>query len=278
MQAKFLSHKKHIDEDTGCRYRYIFSESERFLLHRHDFYEIFITVNKKIVHIVNGEKQHLAVGSMVFVRPRDIHSYEYKPGNQYNFVNLAFDKKTMDDIIKYIDGCFDINSLLERKLPPVVILSPTEKKNLLSKLSELNYINRSDRKRLKLQLRLLLLDIFVRYFSNNQISTNENVPYWFENMCEQMKKQVNFAEGITKMEEISHKSREHIARCMRKYKGITPTEFINDIRLNYIANMLANSNTPILDLCFESGFKSVSWFYTLFKEKYGLSPAQFRKQ
>ena len=98
MQAKFLSQKKHIDEDTGCRYRYIFSESERFLLHGHDFYEIFITVIKKIVHMVNGEKQHLAVGSMVFVRPDDIHSYESKPGNQYNFVNLPL-KKTMNDII-----------------------------------------------------------------------------------------------------------------------------------------------------------------------------------
>jgi AraC family cel operon transcriptional repressor len=278
MQAKFLSQKKHIDEDTGCRYRYIFSESERFLLHGHDFYEIFITVNKKIVHMVNGEKQHLAVGSMVFVRPDDIHSYEYEPGNQYNFVNLAFDKKTMNDIIKYIDGCFNIRSLLESKLPPVVILSPTEKKNLLSRLSELNYINRSDRNRLKLQLRLLLLDIFVRYFSNNQISTSENVPYWFENMCEQMRKLSNFSEGIGQMEKICRKSREHIARCMRKYKGITPTEFINDIRLNYIANMLLNSNVPILDLCFESGFKNVGWFYTLFKDKYGASPAKFRNQ
>jgi AraC family cel operon transcriptional repressor len=93
MQAKFLSQKKHIDEDTGCRYRYIFSESERFLLHGHDFYEIFITVNKKIVHMVNGEKQHLAVGSMVFVRPDDIHSYEYEPGINIILLTLPLTKK-----------------------------------------------------------------------------------------------------------------------------------------------------------------------------------------
>jgi len=278
MEVWSLSHKYHVDEDTGCRYRYIFSESERFLLHRHDFYEIFITVNKKITHIVNGEKQHLAVGSLVFVRPDDIHSYEYEPGDKYNFVNLAFNKETMNDIIKYIDGCFDTNRLFESKLPPVVILSPTEKRNLLSKLEELNYINRNDRNKLKLQLRLLLLDIFVKYFSDSQISKKENLPYWFENMCEQMKKQTNFSEGIKRMEEISHKSREHIARCMKKYKGITPTEFINDIRLNYIANMLVNSDAPVLDLCYGSGFKNVSWFYTLFKEKYGTSPAKFREQ
>ena len=109
--------------------------------------------------------------------------------------------------------------MLESKLPPVVILSPTEKKNLLSRLSELNYINRSDRNRLKLQLRLLLLDIFVRYFSNNQISTSENVPYWFENMCEQMRKVSNCSEGIGQMEKICRKSREHIARWMRNTKA-----------------------------------------------------------
>lgn len=278
MQVKSLSHKYHIDVDTGCRYRCIFSESERFLLHQHDYYEIFITVNRKITHVVNGEKQHLAVGSMVFVRPNDIHSYEYEPGDKYNFVNLAFNKETMDDIIKYINGCFDTNSLFESKLPPVFILSPMEKRRLLDRLDELNYINRKDRNQLKLQLRLLLLDIFVRCFSNTHISKGEDMPYWFENMCEQMRNQTNFLEGIRRMEEISRKSREHISRCMKKYKGITPTEFINDIRLNYIANMLVNSNVPILDLCYESGFKNVGWFYTLFKKKYGMSPAKFRKQ
>jgi len=60
--------------------------------------------------------------------------------------------------------------------------------------------------------------------------------------------------------------------------GVTVSEFINDLRLNYVANMLSNSNHTITEIIFESGFNNISWANELFKKKYGSSMRQFRNQ
>ena len=65
---------------------------------------------------------------------------------------------------------------------------------------------------------------------------------------------------------------------MKKYYGVTVSEYINDLRLNYISNMLQYSNHNILDIIFESGFNNVSWCCECFKKKYGASMSEYRKQ
>jgi AraC-like DNA-binding protein len=64
---------------------------------------------------------------------------------------------------------------------------------------------------------------------------------------------------------------------MKAYTDMTVTEFINDLRLNYIANMLQNSNHTVTEIIFDSGFNNISWAARLFKEKYGESMRQYRK-
>ena len=59
---------------------------------------------------------------------------------------------------------------------------------------------------------------------------------------------------------------------------MTVSEYINRLRLNYIANMLRNSNHSVTEIIFESGFNNISWASQLFKENYGVSMREYRKQ
>ena len=103
-------------------------------------------------------------------------------------------------------------------------------------------------------------------------------PEWFENMCSLMKEKENFVIGVECMTEISKKSREYVSRSVKKYLGITATEFVNDLRLNYAASKIINTNENITDIALECGFYSVSWFNKMFIKKYGMSPNKFRKR
>ena len=64
---------------------------------------------------------------------------------------------------------------------------------------------------------------------------------------------------------------------IKQYYGKTIPDYINDLRLNYWANSLLTSDTPIIDICYECGFENVGWAYTLFKKKYGMSTLKYRK-
>ena len=80
------------------------------------------------------------------------------------------------------------------------------------------------------------------------------------------------------MFELSDRSREHVSRSLKKYTGMTVSEFVNDLRLTFVANMLKNSNHSVSHILFESGFNNVSWASELFRKKYGMTMREYRKE
>ena len=53
--------------------------------------------------------------------------------------------------------------------------------------------------------------------------------------------------------------------------------YLNDARLNYAVALLENTDQPITDICYNSGFESQRTFNRVFKERYHVTPAQYRK-
>ena len=53
-------------------------------------------------------------------------------------------------------------------------------------------------------------------------------------------------------------------------------QYINDARLNYAVAYLENSNLSITEICMNSGFDSQRTFNRVFKEKYKMSPREYR--
>lgn len=52
-----------------------YSAAETYPVHTHDFYEIVFIGRGKGTHCINGRQQILSDGSMVFIRPEDVHSF-----------------------------------------------------------------------------------------------------------------------------------------------------------------------------------------------------------
>lgn len=55
-------------------------------------------------------------------------------------------------------------------------------------------------------------------------------------------------------------------------------QYVNDARLNYAVHCLENINDSITDICMDSGFESQRTFNRVFKERYHLSPSEYRKK
>ena len=120
------------------------------------------------------------------------------------------------------------------------------------------------------------MNIFIKYFF--EITHDyEDLPLWMQSLNKEMRNPENFTAGIDKMIELAGKSREHICRSYKKYLNQTPSEFITDIKLNYAANLLLNSNMSVLDISLESGFENLAWFYEVFRKKFNKTPKNFRK-
>lgn len=114
--------------------------------------------------------------------------------------------------------------------------------------------------------------------SSNAIIQSQNIPvapHWFFELTTFMSRKENFTAGLPRMLETAHMSQEHLTRVFKKYTGVTPTQYINDLRLEYAASLILDNETDISDACFLSGFNNISHFYHQFKKKYGCSPKQY---
>ena len=277
MEPKLLTSDRFIDSDTGCSYRYVHSSTEYFRPHYHDYYEIFIPLKGKALHIVNGETVSLCRGMAVFIRPSDTHDYVCAENESFDMLNVSFTPETVASLFSYFDDNESLSKLTSPRLPPTVRLSDQELDELDAEMNRIRLID-SDKRLLKRALRRFLLNIMTEHFLE---ATHEegvkDIPTWLIELRERLREDNNFIEGIPSIERLSGKSREHISRCMKKYYGVTVSEYINDLRLSYIANMLRYSNHDVLNIIFESGFGNVSWCYKCFAKKYGMSMAKYRR-
>ena len=278
MEPKLLTAERFVNMNTEISYRYVYSDTEFFRPHFHDYYELFLLLDGKATHLVNGKEIPVSRGALVFIRPRDTHDYIVRDGTKFSMLNITFTTATAEELFSFLSEGFASSSLLRADLPPQIALTESELEYVLSHMTTIRTIDEHDYARLKTALRILLFRIFTRFFADFQEEQNDHVPLWLTELCETMQKNGNFTYGLSRMLELTDKTREHLARSIKKYMGITPSEFINDLRLRMIANMLKNSNHDIADIIFESGFGNISWAYELFKKKYGMTMSEYRKR
>ena len=276
-QPKKLLSGNHTNPDTGFLLRHIYGKTERFVLHTHEFYEIFLTVSGNIIHSVNGHTQTLEPGCLVLMRPDDVHRYIYRNEPDYEFVNLAIDAKIIDSVRAFLNEAADTEFLFHDDIPTVVRLTGSEMRSYLKKIEYFYTEDNSDIQQRKLRIRSFLTDVFIRYFLKKNPDEQSDVPLWLEETMDKMKKKENFTMGIQRMTEISGKTQEHLARCVKKHYGVTLSRFVNELRINYAVNLMLNTNLSITDICYESGFGNISNFYTNFRDIYNMSPKEFRK-
>ena len=277
MEPKLLTADRFVDATMGISYRFVHSSTEFFRPHYHDYYEIFIPLSGKAIHIVNGESIPLSKGMIIFIRPEDIHDYVCLNDDSFDMLNIAFTKESAEQIFSYIDLSDKLRDIHSFPLPPAVSLSEGETDTIINRINAIRLID-TDQKRLKGALRLFVSSIiFDNFLEPPKAQSSERIPRWLNELCERLRENNNFIEGVSCIDRLCDKSREHISRSIKKHYGVTLSEYINDLRLNYIANMLTHSNHDILDIIFQSGFNNVSWCYKCFSKKYGVSPDKYRK-
>lgn len=71
-------------------------------------------------------------------------------------------------------------------------------------------------------------------------------------------------------------NRSSLCTFFRRHTGRTIVEAINARRLEVARNLMRSRKLTIQQICFESGFKDVSYFYRLFKRVGGMTPKEYQ--
>ena len=240
--------------------------------HDHDFYEFFLVYRGSLIHHLNGEEIILHEKTVQFIFPQDTHSFQVNSNDMNaSLINIAFPVNLLSGDLVFLS-----NYLLR-------IVHKNSQRHLSVSdslwsvyLDKIRYINSASSYNKKLAVfQSLLMDILVE-FLNTEDTKNHDIPMWLEKAYSEMEKKDNYISGLNRFIELSGKSQEHLTRQMKKHYSKTPTEYINDLRLQESARMLVHTNESVLNIIFKSGFINVSYFIKLFKQKYSMTPNEYR--
>lgn len=241
----------------------------------HDFYEFFLVTAGKFTITIEGVSHVAVEGDFFMICPGTIHGKYAIPETPSSHINIAFFSSTMRDLCQYLYG-----EEPETVLPPKfarLSLEANERNFIQSEMEYLNLIPVSESRQKRTFLRQILIHIVYTFLVPRKTQTRI-IPLWLQQTVDELQKRESLCGGLQAIVQRTELSEAYICRTFKKYFNVTPTQYINTIRLNYVANMLIHSDREIERLCDDVGFSSLSYFYAQFKRKFGISPAQYRKR
>lgn len=179
-----------------------------------------------------------------------------------------------------------LDDLSIKKLPQVstemflkIELNEVTKSYFYSLLPYFKQINPPSEKLLELKFKELLLDILSNPSNKHLLAyilhLNDSIktPIW-----QVMEKNYTHHLSLKEYARISSRSLAAFKREFFNYYHETPGKWLTEKRLKHARTLLLATNQSISEIAYTSGFGNVSHFSRIYKEKFLLSPLQFRKQ
>lgn len=262
--------------------------------HKHDFIEGIVVIDGQAFHEGEGGVLELRPGDSLIVWPGEWHSFRTKANQFLYHYNILID---VNFYRQELLTCFSTLSALDletldrsywtdwtRSWPrrkqnmSMAILSGLE--NQLRDASDHCRELTMNRARIKIVLWQWML-ILAECSANQTLISNHGQPPagvdrldWVIGLI-----QHNYTVPFTLSyaSRISDRSPTAFSQEFKERTGETLIEFRNRIRLEAAADMLKQDEMAISQIALECGFSDLSFFYTMFKSKYKMTPRVFRQ-
>ena len=270
---------------------YRFSEGEIVERHSHEFFELVYVAKGQGEHFYKGEYYKISEGDVFMIEPGEEHAYRSgskQPPLVYNVLFqptlLRRELESLSDVTSFVDF-FYVEPFLRSTVhfEGHLRLQPVEQMEIESLLDRiiLDFKEKKLGYRILTKTRLIELFIFLsrcyhdrKHTPLTMLSTDEKI---MQHISEFIRK--HYAQPLTlvQVSEMCRMSTAGFSNKFKQYIGKTFIEFRNEIRIKAAKQMLAQTDTKIVEIAAEAGFDDLSFFNKLFKNAVGLSPSQYRK-
>jgi AraC-like DNA-binding protein len=253
--------------------------------HFHAEYELTCILQGTGKRYAGSHMEDFAAGDLVFLGPNLPHCWKLEPGKEVQTEARAivvqfdgaflgddfFDKNELQHIKRLFQksGCgISFHSGTQAAVHQGLLALSKEKNNFKMLIGFLEILQR-----LALSNEYVLLDQN-RIIAERTVAEQERINPVFAYLVENFRQPVSLdvAAGIANM------TTNAFCKYFKKITRKTFMETIIEYRLNYAIQQLVQTDKPISDIAFDSGFGDVSHFYKMFKVKMQLSPLNYRKK
>ena len=253
-------------------------------LHFHNCMEIMYCYEERIVNIEN-RIYFLEPGSICVIPPNQMHNSKSEtlrenldwPGCEYIYLDP---QALLGDFFTETYSFNHVFEQINRDLKNVISINenPLICRQMYLILEELRKPDCS-----RYMVKGLFLTFWIELlrtrhlFADKQVSKRRELTNVYPAMVYVRK---HFAEPISTemLAKICHMSLSQFRKNFKKCVGISPTKYIDNLRLSQSCQLLLETEMGILQVAFACGYNSLSSYNSHFTGKYGISPSKWKKE
>ena len=252
--------------------------------HWHSYGEILLVgPGRTNVYCVGNNRYELVPDDIVLVWPMEMHSIV--DANREDSLVIQFSNA-------FINSLFDLRRIMHmyRNLHIICVQTHPE---LASRLKAITYqmkdIFFSERSDKEIRCCMLLMEFMLTLFDyrkelapeladDDQYGLSDDVMRRMMSVTDYIKNNLT-ADDLSQgaMAEMAGISREYFSRIFKNITGMNYSKWLNTIRLEKAAELLAEEGRSLTEVAMLSGFQSIPSFNRVFREEKGMSPGEYRK-
>ncbi len=248
-----------------------------FPRHRHcRVFEFYYLFEGEVTHHFDGYDTVMKEGDFLMIHEDEYHSMS---GRNFDFFNLILPQEYWDRLL----GVLDLGTLFQpdpREHRFSARFPGTQQGWILEDLERLFLYQKTDYG--DILLGRFILNLASRIKGLPEIGRKKEevseIPSWMKTLFLEVEGRMGDQLTVKNLSELTSRTPEHLSRSFRKHLGMTPSTWLNRQKLDHAALLLEHTNTAVLDIALSLGFDNLGYFYRLFKARFGIPPAVYRKE
>lgn len=239
-------------------------------LHWHDCFEIELILDGTATQTLNGEKYVLNPGDIYLLNPTDFHSVSCENAEVYN---LMFGDGILDD--EFVQKILRIDRNMLFHLDDNEFINA---KTLIGQMvDEFEKDENYSDTYIKNLLECLFIIILRKCDFNFDTTPDERV-FGIQKALLFIHSRFRENPAMSQVAEIAGFNHNYFSSLFHSATGKTYKEYLNNLKLKHAKKLILSSNISVTEVCFASGFNSLTNFLRAFKTEYGTSPGDMRKK
>jgi AraC-like DNA-binding protein/quercetin dioxygenase-like cupin family protein len=249
-----------------------FAQGRGVAYHGHDFAEVFWVESGNGVHRRNKGNETLGPGVVCFVRPEDAHGFDGRVNDGLRILNVAFARGVVTELRERYGKEFEVWPWA-RESKARVELEPEMTHRMSQWAQDLAQHPGS-----RVRLDRFLMDLLMLTRPREAVLAKGAGPDWLEQARQGFNSPEQFALGVEGFSVLAGRSPEHVNRMLRSVMGVTTTQYINQMRLEWAQRQLRMTEVSVMTVAMDAGFENISYFIRIFKDRYGVTPGVYRER
>lgn len=277
-----------IDTDVDMRYSCCTDYGYFVPMHWHDSIEVLYILDGETTVNIDQQLFTLHQNEYIILDSKVIHSTSCKTFSHFLIIQIPyrFLKTYIPDIdyIHFQNICSVPASFSDRESSNCVIPEVSILEELRSILEQLVLLWNTKPQGYPLKYYSYIFDLlyimnthFKTEISQSEYHQSEKYMERLTSVMSYVKQHYTEAVSLQDISDYLALNPAYFTRFFKKYMGMTFTEYLNSIRLRHIYEDVLSTDLPIQTILEKNGFTNYKLFMRMFRETYGGTPSQKRK-